>query len=92
MLIQVGAFFSDLVATKALDVRTLPLVGFEFIQNYFLGVNENQKNLVRFKKEKRKKPAPINMYTLSIGIAFRDPEPEPEEDDEVPFKVVINPL
>jgi hypothetical protein len=50
----VGEFYSDLIKNGLLDVKTMPLVGFEFLQHYFISVNENQSNLLKFKKEKPK--------------------------------------
>ena len=38
---EVGEFYSELIKNGLLDVRTLPLVGFEFLQHYFISVNEN---------------------------------------------------
>jgi hypothetical protein len=51
---EVGEFYSDLIKNGLLDVKTMPLVGFEFLQHYFISVNENQSNLLKFKKEKPK--------------------------------------
>lgn len=51
---EVGEFYSELIKTGQLDVKTLPLVGFEFLQHYFISVNENHSNLLRVKKDKPK--------------------------------------
>jgi hypothetical protein len=40
-LVEVGEFFSELLINKNLDVETLPAVGFEFLKNYFVSINEN---------------------------------------------------
>ena len=44
---EVGEYFSELITEKQLDVETLPVAGFEFLQNYFISINENQSNLLR---------------------------------------------
>jgi len=49
---EVGEFYSELIASKQLDVETLPMVGFDFLQHYFISVNENQSKLLKVKKEK----------------------------------------
>lgn len=37
---EVGAFFSEKMSDGSLDVKNLLLVGFDFLQQYFLSVNE----------------------------------------------------
>ncbi len=37
---EVGEFFSDKMKTGSLDVKNLLVVGFDFLQQYFLSVNE----------------------------------------------------
>ena len=49
---EVGQFYSDLISSGDLDTKTMPLVGFEFLQHYFISVNENQSKLLRTKSEK----------------------------------------
>lgn len=49
---EVGEFFSELLLNKSLDVMTLPLAGFEFLSNYFISVNESQRNLIKVTKPK----------------------------------------
>lgn len=53
---EVGEYFSELLLNKSLNVETLPVAGFEFLQNYFISVNENQSNLLKQSK-KYKAPA-----------------------------------
>ena len=73
---EVGELFSHLLNSKVLDVQSLPEEGFEFIQNYFISVNEAAGNLRRAPKK--------TLY--SYGIAKEDAAPaEPE------FKVLVNP-
>jgi hypothetical protein len=33
--------------SKELDIKNLPLVGFEFLSHYFLSVNEREQNLIK---------------------------------------------
>ena len=42
---EVGTFFQEMMESKEFDIKTLPLVGFEFIGQYWVSVNE-QKSLV----------------------------------------------
>jgi len=43
----VGAFFTEKMKSGALDVSNLLVVGFEFLQQYFLSVNETAGNLLK---------------------------------------------
>jgi hypothetical protein len=44
---EVGEFFTEKIACNELDVKTLAPVGFEFLQFYFISVNEKEGNLER---------------------------------------------
>lgn len=91
-LIEVGEFFYELISSKKLDVKTLPLVGFEFIQHYFISVNENSSNLLRVAKKEKKKES--NNYTNMVygTWVMKNTELEKPEEDEGPqFKLIINP-
>jgi hypothetical protein len=44
---EVGEFFTEKIACRELDVRSLPPVGFEFLQFYFISLNEKEGNLER---------------------------------------------
>ena len=44
---EVGEYFSELLTQKQLDAETLPVAGFEFLQNYFISINENNSNLIK---------------------------------------------
>jgi hypothetical protein len=44
---EVGEYFTELIINKSIDVETLPIVGFEFIQNYFISINENDSKILR---------------------------------------------
>lgn len=46
---EVGQFFTDKIAKKELDVRRLGPTGFEFLQQYFLSLNEKEGKLERIK-------------------------------------------
>jgi hypothetical protein len=39
---EVGEFFTEKMKSKELDVRNLLGVGFDFLQHYFLSVNEKE--------------------------------------------------
>ncbi len=38
---EVGMFFTEKMTSGELDVKSLLVVGFDFLQQYFLSVNEN---------------------------------------------------
>ena len=44
---EVGEFFTEKIACRELDVRSLAPVGFEFLQFYFISLNEREGNLLR---------------------------------------------
>jgi hypothetical protein len=90
---EVGEFYSELIKNGLLDVKTMPLVGFEFLQHYFISVNENLSNLLKIKKDK-----PKATQNYSQGAAWKSyflnkntEEVAAKEDNEPVFKIVINP-
>lgn len=44
-LTEVGSFLSDLIDNGEMKIASMPLIGLCFIQDYFLSLNENSKNL-----------------------------------------------
>lgn len=74
-----------------LDVVNLPLIGFEFLQHYFLSVNENASKLIKMPpivREQKESNDKWRMYNPKIGAR----EEEEEEDDTDPrFRVLITP-
>jgi len=74
-----------------LDVVNLPLIGFEFLQHYFLSVNENASKLIKMPpiiKEPKDVTSTWRFYNPKIGIR----EEEEEEDESDPrFRVLITP-
>ena len=42
---EVGEFFTELISTRSLDLSTLPFVGLQFLQMYFISQNEEQGKL-----------------------------------------------
>ena len=51
---EVGEYFSELLTQKQLDAETLPVAGFEFLQNYFISINENNSNLIKVAPKQKK--------------------------------------
>lgn len=90
---EVGEFYSDLIKSGQLDVQTLPLVGFEFLQQYFISVNENNSNLLRIKKDKPKATTNYSQGSAwkSYFLQKETNEVTVKEDSEPSFKIVINP-
>lgn len=56
-LAEVGQFFTSKIANHELDVRSLPPVGFEFLQSYFVSLNEKEGNLEKVAPAAQKKAA-----------------------------------
>jgi hypothetical protein len=86
-----------LIENNELPVTTLPLVGFEFLQNFIIGVNESQSNLVKVVK-----PVKTNTYSSYGGYGMKfstnymsmmdqDDEKESGDAEDATFKLVINP-
>ncbi len=71
----------------------MPLVGFEFLQHYFISVNENQSKLLKQKKEKSKAQTNYSSGATwkSYFIQKNNEEVPVREDNEPSFKIVINP-
>ena len=40
-------FFTEKMTSGELDVKNLLVVGFEFLQQYFISVNENQEGIMK---------------------------------------------
>jgi hypothetical protein len=53
---QVGEFFSEKMKNGSLDVKNLLLVGFDFLQQYFLSVNEQSQKLIKSQAPALAKP------------------------------------
>lgn len=60
---EVGEYFTELILKKSISVETLPLVGFEFIQSYFISVNENDSKILRHEVEEKK---PIKQVSSTV--------------------------
>jgi hypothetical protein len=95
---EMGEYFSELMQQNEMDVETLPVVGFDFLQNYFLSMNEQQSNLLINHQSKEKKPkqqstAGVSWNSYFVGVGNYTPvvEIEESEDDEPEFNVVIHP-
>ena len=52
---EVGEFFTAKMKNGELDIRSLPIVGFEFLQHYFLTVNEKSQKLLKSSQKKASK-------------------------------------
>ena len=52
---EVGEFFSEKMNNGQLDVKNLLVVGFDFLQQYFLSVNEQTQKLIKTQAASQKK-------------------------------------
>lgn len=65
---EVGEFFSEKMNSGSLDLKNLLLVGFDFLQQYFLSVNESSQKLI---KALPKKPAvKVTSYTGGYSVMY----------------------
>lgn len=51
---EVGEFFSEKMKNGSLDVKNLLVVGFDFLQQYFLSVNEQSQKLIKTQPASKK--------------------------------------
>jgi len=65
---EVGEFFTEKIASKELDVRNLAPVGFEFLQFYFISLNEREGTLQRQEPaQQSQKTATYPGYSSTTG-------------------------
>jgi hypothetical protein len=88
---EVGQFYSDLISSGDLDVKTMPLVGFEFLQHYFISVNENQSKLLKTKSEKPVKNHMSSGAAWKSHFLMKNDDVKIKDDGEPNFKIVIKP-
>lgn len=92
---EMGEYFSELMAENKLDIESLSVVGFEFLQNYVISVNQNQSNLLKLPaKQKASKNTHAgvvwNSYYMSSYVDDTKEESE-DEDQDTNFNVLIDP-
>ena len=62
---EVGEFFTEKMKSKELDVKNLLVVGFDFLQHYFLSVNEKEEKLMKASKPMKK--SSVKNFNISSG-------------------------
>lgn len=50
----IGEFFSEQIASKVLDLKSMPKTGFQLIQMFYVNSNVNSNNILRQEKPKKK--------------------------------------
>jgi hypothetical protein len=94
-LSEMGEYFSELMQSNKLDVETLSVVGFEFLANYVVSVNENQSNLLRLPpKEKKQKNTHAGVTWNSYYVDNTNNAADSDDDDEedsTNFSILIDP-
>ena len=85
---EVATFFKDLISTKTLNIKTLPMIGFDFLSNYFLSINE-QKGFIEKIKAPAAKPKANTGWFISWGASGKKKEEEKEEP--IKFKITAEP-
>jgi len=83
---EVGEFFNELIDSKALDLKTLPYVGFEFLAQYWISVNMNNSKVLKIEKEAKKE----STWSYWKKQNEADDVEEDKADDPL-FSVLIDP-
>ena len=83
---EVGEFFSEQIAQRILDLKSMPATGFHFIQMFFVSVNMDTDAIIKtVKPKKNKKKKKASEWTNLYANLWDEPEkeePEPEEDSD----------
>ena len=101
---EVGQFFTEKMQSKELDIKNLPLVGFEFLSHYFLSVNEREQNLIKQQKAPENNKSKFTSMSYQYGTYNGVYGPKPqfnlkptalangEDEDKIPvFRVTKSP-
>ena len=85
---EVASFFTELISTKTLNISTLPVVGFEFLKNYFISANEQASKLVKIKPP----PKPVKaVSTVSWAWTKKDDDKKDEADEPDRLQIKVSP-
>ena len=94
---EVGEFFDGLIKSKALNLKKLPAVGFQFLSQYWISVNENSSKVLKMQKkeygEKTNYTAGAKWKSYyNMGGWGDDDEPvEKDSADDPLFSILIDP-
>lgn len=90
---DVGSFFSEKMRNGQLDVSNLVPVGFDFLQQYFLSVNESAEKLIKSQAKKPEpKGQPYGGYTYMNGSYIPlKPVKAAKTEKQATFKVLKHP-
>ena len=88
---EVGEFFTEKMQSGELDLKNLLSVGFDFLQQYFISVNEKEQKLNKIVKEKKPKYSSItynyqmNLYGYGPMLPKKFGAKPDEDDDDTPL-------
>lgn len=96
---EVGAFFTEKMNNKELNLKNMLLVGFDFLQQYFLSANEKEGKLLKTVRVAKPKFTTIGYSSFSMGygpmaakgFGYGAKAKEEEEDTTPIFKVIAPP-
>lgn len=89
---EVGEFFTEKMKSSELNIKSLPLVGFEFLQHYFLSVNEKSSKLLKSSAKSNKTSKFVNSYNFSGYGNYQKPAGSKDDEDKTPvFKLLTLP-
>ena len=93
---EVGEFFSEQIAQRILDLKSMPATGFHFIQMFFVSANIDANTVLRQtkpKKTKKKKKSEWGNIYSSLWDEPGDKEANNEDEDddkETPYFLVMD--
>ena len=84
-----------MIKSKALDLKNLPAVGFQFLAQYWISVNENSSKVLKMYKKEQEKTnytagAKWKSYYNQGGWGDDEPVQQDGADDPL-FSVLIDP-
>ena len=88
----VGEFFSELISSSALDLRALPVVGFEFLKMHFITINLSEGKLTKIVKPTKATSGWSTTYTTSGTVySSKDKDEEKSKDDDATVMIDVEP-
>ena len=89
---EVGQFFSELISSKRLNLSALPVVGFQFLQMYFISQNLMEKKLSKIVAPEKKNTTSTGVIIYSSWNKSDDDFKDEElQDDDATFKINTEP-
>ena len=92
---EVGEFFSELIQSNRLDLKMLPLVGFDFLSMYFISQNDLEDKLTKINFVKKIKTKTYTSGGYYGASKWKDDDSSDDDDeqqiDDATVKVNVDP-